>query len=213
MVHAPVAEDDVRTAGVTYFDPEDYAVHLIKRAVAHGQDIVISATTVGEVFVLGGRGEYFAAVTSMQEFCTVPAFQLNVTLLKPETIPPALTTGHGRNIDELMWLAAFHASDGRLMTGCYRDDVVELAYWPNFSRLPHTPNALRIAALLTGHPTSITLTGRLLKVEREELYQFYSAARSAGIAQAINRKAETPSLPPHRHQTLLSSLLSKIAGL
>ena len=214
MAHATIVENDVRTAGVTYFDPEDYVVHLIKRAVTHGQDATISAAGLGEVIILSDRGEYFPAVPSMVEFCTAPASRFNVNLLKPGSLPPAAANGHGRNVDELMWQAAFYASNGRLMTGCYRDDVVELDHWPNLSRLPLTPNAVRIAALLTRHPTSITLAGRLLKVEREELYQFYSAARCAGIARAINRKEEAPPpLPPHRNQTLLSSLLSKIAGL
>jgi hypothetical protein len=54
---------------------------------------------------------------------------------------------------------------------------------------------------------------RLLKVTPEEMYQFYSAARASGIARPINRQPEEPKLEPHRNQTLLSSLLSKIARL
>lgn len=88
-----------------------------------------------------------------------------------------------------------------------------VAHWPNFTRLPQTPNSLRIAALLVQHPTSVTLAARLLKIEREELYQFYSAARCAGLARAVNRKPEEPKLAPHRHQTLLAALLNKIAGI
>jgi hypothetical protein len=149
----------------------------------------------------------------MAAFITASPARLKVNILAAgdHRIPEA--TKVGRNIDELMWQAAFYASEGRLMQGCYRDDVVELAYWPNLSRLPHTPNSMRIAALLTRHPTSIFFATRLLKVEPAEMYQFYSAARAAGLARPINRAVEEPKLEPHRNQSLLSSLLKKIAGL
>ena len=99
------------------------------------------------------------------------------------------------------------------MEGCYRDDVVELPHWPNLSRLSMTPNTIRLCALLTRHPTSILLAGRLLKIESPELYQFYSAARCAGLARPVNRKAEEPKLEPYRDRNLLSRLVARIAGL
>jgi hypothetical protein len=202
-------EQDARTAGVPYFDPDDYLINAIRRATAHGQDLRVSADGFGELVVASGRGEYFTSIGDMAAFCRLPVNRLRVSVDSRGAAP----SGTGRNIDELMWSAAFHASDGRLMLGCYRDDVVELRHWPNFTRLPHTPNSLRIAALLVQHPTSVTLAARLLKIEREELYQFYSAARCAGLARAVNRKPEEPTLAPHRHQTLLAALLNKIAGI
>lgn len=202
-------EQDARTAGVPYFDPDDYLINVIRRATANGQDLHVSADGVGELLIASSRGEYFANASDMAALCRLPVTRLRINVEHRGTMPTAV----GRNIDELMWTAAFHASDGRLMLGCYRDDVVELRHWPNFTRIPQTPHSLRIAALLVDHPTSITLAARLLKVEREELYQFYSAARCAGLARAVNRKAEEPKLAPHRHQTLLAALLNKIAGI
>ncbi|TGX51013.1 hypothetical protein DIT72_02990 [Marinobacter orientalis] len=115
-------------------------------------------------------------------------------------------------MDELMWQTAFYVSKGRLMEGCHWNDVVQLDYWPNLTRLPATPDIFRILALFYKHPTSIFFASRLLKVPAGEMYQVYSAARAAGFARAINRKPEEPRLEPHRSQTLLSSLLSKLAG-
>jgi len=206
-------EGDARTAGVDYFNPEDYLINTLRRATANQQDIHIEVEGLGELVMLSGRGEYFAYLVDMEAFITAPLVQTRLTILEAgdHRIPDAATVG--RNIDELMWHVAFYASRGRLMKGCYRDDVVELEFWPNLSRLPHSPNTMRIAALLSRHPTSITFATRLLKVEPAEMYQFYSAARLAGFARPINRTPEEPKLEPHRNQSLLSSLLKKIAGL
>lgn len=206
-------EADVRTAGVDYFNPDDYMLHTLRRATANGQDIYIEVDGIGELLVLTERGEYFAYVTDMGAFFSTHPERCKLTILAAgdERIPEASIVG--RNIDELMWEAAFHASQGRLMQGCYRDDVVELSSWPNLTRLSHTPQAMRIAALLSRHPTSIYFAMRLLKVTPEEMYQFYSAARSAGYARPINRTPEEPKLEPHRNQNLLSALLSRITRL
>ncbi len=197
-----------------YFNPDDYVVGILRRAVANKQDVRIDLRSVAQIQVLTTRGEYFSSVGSLKTFFTAPAELFTVTCLSPEEASHLCASrGVGRNLDELMWQAAFYASAGRLMKGCFRDDVVQLRHWPNLTRLPAPPSAMRIAALLARYPTSVTLAGRLLKVPRNELYQFYSAARCAGVATAVNRKPAEPVLKPHRNQTLLSLLLHKIAGL
>jgi hypothetical protein len=206
-------ELDARTAGVDYFNPEDYLINILRRATANEQDLLVELDGVGEIILLSSRGEYFGFATDMATFCTVPTEQYRITILGPDHLRMPTEKSVGRNIDELMWQAAFHASGGRLMEGCFRDDVVELSYWPNLTRLPLTENTPRIVALLNRHPTSVTFAARLLKVEMEEMYQFYSAARCAGLARAINRTPEEPKLEPHRNQTLLSALLAKVARL
>lgn len=204
---------DARTAGVDYFNPKEYLIDMLQRATANQQDIHLEVEGLGELLMLSERGEYFAFLVDMEAFITAPPAKARLTILEPgdHRIPDASTVG--RNIDELMWQAAFYTSKGRLIEGCYRDDVVELEFWPNLSRLPHGPNTMRIAALLSRHPTSIFFATRLLKVEAAEMYQFYSAARLAGFARPINRAPQEPKLEPHRNQSLLSSLLKKIAGI
>jgi len=144
--------------------------------------------------------------------CAANGSKFKVTLLEKD-FRTHDTNRVGRNIDELMWMAGFYASDGRLMEGCYRDDVVEVMFWPNFTRLPSTPNSMRLASLLSTHPTSIALAHRFLRIDKEEAYQFYTAARCAGLARSINRAPEEPPLKPHRNQALLGLLLNKIAGI
>ena len=194
------------------FSPDDYVINIIKRAISNSQNILIDSVRSGRITVLSKDGEYFSDVDDMETFCNLPASAFKITVLSDEKIKD-FKTGFGRNIDELMWQAGFYASNGRLMDGCCWDDVIELCYWPNFTRIPTTKNSMRLAALLTRHPTSIEYTLRLLKVDRSEAYQFYSAARCAGFARALNRTPEEPSLKPHRNQALLGLLLEKISGI
>lgn len=206
-------ERDARTNGVEYFDPDETLITALKRAIAHQQDLVVSVKEQGELLVLASRGEYFSFFKDAETFFTMPADEVNFSVLSEKDSPRPSADTTGRSLNELLWQVAHFSSNGRLMAGCYRDDVVELNAWPNLSRLPHTPNATRIASLLASHPTSITFAARLLKIEPSELYQFYSAAHCAGLAKAINRKAEEPLLEPHRQQNLLSALWGKITRL
>jgi len=213
MSALPTTDDDIRTEGVPYFDPEQYLINVVKRATANGQNILVKAPDLGHLVILSSRGEYFGDTEDLAAFCRVPAETFEVTILSDDDERVPHKNQFGRNLDELMWHAGFHASEGRLLEGSYRDDVVELAHWPNLSRLPMTPNTIRLCALFISHPTSILLAGRLLRVENEEIYQFYSAARCAGLARTLNRKPEEPDLKPYRDPTLLSKLVSRIAGL
>jgi hypothetical protein len=201
-----------------HFDPDLYLLGILRRAVAAEQDVAVSLLDAGEIRVLTTRGDYFSDLSTdrMKQFCCQPAESYAVRKLSEREIAETLQAGRsGRNIDELMWQAALCASQGRLLKGCRRDDVVLLKHWPNLTRLMTTPNAVRIAALLTRYPTSVSLAYRLLKIPVDELNEFYSAAHAAGWAVAVNRKPEITDeseLKPHRHRGLLSLILSRIAG-
>lgn len=206
-------KSDARMVGINYFNSEDYMINIVRRATSNHQDILLESDGHGELLVLASRGEYFTNLDNIESFCTLPVTQIKVSVLKLNDSRIPSVDKIGRNIDELMWQAAYYASAGRLMDGCYRDDMVKISHWPNLTRLPHTPNTARILALLTRHASSISFATRLLKIEAAEIYQIYSAARCAGLARLINRTPEEPRMEPHRNQTLLSALLAKITGL
>lgn len=198
-------------AAPEFFSPDDCLITSFRRALANQQNIRVSAEGHGSLVLLSTRGEYFADSPDLPELLQLPPDKCRVTIVSEEDSAP-YANRVGRNIDELMWQTAFHVSKGRLMEGCSWNDVVQLDYWPNLTRLPLTPDTFRSLALFYQHPTSIFFASRLLKVPAKEMYQIYSAARAAGFARPINRKPEEPRLEPHRNQTLLSSLLGKLSG-
>ncbi len=204
---------DIHEPREDHFDPEETLIHTLRRAIANRQDVVVAQFGVGELYLLPARGECHVNYRDEARFYGAAVDSVEVRCLNPEEVDAVARRGHGRNLDEIMWRAGYYASKGRLIKGCFRDDVVELRHWPNLTRVPTTANAMAITALLTRYPTSITFAGRLLKVPASEMYQFYTAAHCAGLARVLNRKPEMPKLPPHKNRTLLSQLLSRIAGM
>ena len=116
-----------------------------------------------------------------------------------------------RPVEELLWTLAFQEHAYRSIPEHYRrDDVVSLRYWPNFTRVPSSPNAYRIAALFKARPTSIVLASRILEVDESEILRFYHAACSAGLVERVNRSGEPVTTTPHRHQGLIRSLMNRL---
>jgi len=201
------------------FDPADGLLGVIRRVVAAGHPASLTVMGIGELSLLPADGEYFTRMSreQLRDFCGIDAGGfVSKRLGEAEAAQLRRSGAAGRNIDELLWHAALYASDGRLMKGCRRDDVVLLKTWPNLTRIDATPNAVRIAALLTRYPTTVSLAYRLLKVPQEELNSFYSAAHAAGWALAVNRKPEISAdteLKEHRARGLLGLILERVMGL
>lgn len=206
-------QNEHHLAEVEYFNPDETVITALRRAVSNDQDLLLRLDQSNELVLLASRGEYFSRLAHEKRFFTAPVDEIGISILGKGDKRSPSSESVGRSVDELLWKAAYYASEGRLMHGCYPADMVEIAYWPNLTRLPHTSNTWRIIALLSRHPAPVAFVARLLKVPAEEIYQCYSAAHCAGLARPINRKFEEPTLEPHRHQSLISSLMRKISSL
>ena len=200
------------------FDPADGLLGILQKLTAEKQATLVYAAGIGAVAVAPDLGDYFTELSDdeLAAFCQVPATGFTAKRLGDASLKQLLGQGtKGRNIDELKWQAAYHASQGRLMKGCGRDDVVLLKSWPNLTRLPAMANGVRIAALLTRHPTTVTLAHHLLKIPVTEMNEFYSAASAAGLAIAVNRKPglTQQEIQPHRQRGLLGAIFERVMGL
>ncbi len=202
------------------FKPRDYLLGIVQRAMTSGENIRIILPGKGELVILPTLGVYYAKTRDLIEFICTPAILLKIEGCDEKVLPDGL--GSRMNLNALLWQTAFHASQGRLIEGCSKYDVVKFRHWPNLTRLPITPNTARICALLTRNPTTIMLVHRVLGIDREEVYQIYSAASSAGICHKIgkgpeseNAEVEFPDRQPKpvNAQSLLSSLFAKISRL
>ncbi len=200
------------------FSAADYVLGIIQRAIAAGKDLRITLPGKGEITLFPSSKEYVAIVPDMQDFCQAPASQFSTTAPWPD----AYETSQGKTgrITDLLWQAAFHASQGRYLEGCSKYDVVHFLRWPNLSRLPYTPNTMRACALLTRYPTTMMLVPRRLGADKTEIAQIYSAAFCAGLAEVVSRNpqalpaaAEAESPQPTQERSLLRSLFAKVTGM
>lgn len=205
-------------AGDAVFPAADYFLGIAQRAASAGTSTRITLPGRGEVSLYPEHNEFFAYIPDMAEFFQAPAAQFEISPLDAAASPH--TPGSGKNIGELLWQAAFHASQGRMLEGTSKYDVVQFLHWPNLTRLPKTRNTARICALLTRHPTTIMLVHRMLGIGKEEVYRIYSAAYVAGLANIVSRDrtmsepATEPALAePAQERGLLRSLFAKISGL
>ena len=77
-----------------------------------------------------------------------------------------------------------------LMRGIAADTPLRLRYWPNLTRLPPIPEAMRITAFLTRTPVNLKLITRLLKVPPEDLFNYLAAAYGIGILDLPSRSPQ-----------------------
>ena len=204
--------------GTTEFSPANHLLGIVQGIVASQNEVRILLPGKGEIAIRPARAEYHANAQDLPDFCRADAAEFKVIPLN-ETAP-AYVTGPGRDLKELLWSAAFHASEGRLVEGASKYDVVQFRHWPNLTRLPTTPNAARICALLTRHPTTVMLIHRVLGIDKAEVCQIYSAAHCAGITSTISQTPKASSAAseaapsePAQERSLFRSLFAKISGL
>ena len=213
-----------------YFNPEDYFLGIAKRITKSQASTRVSLPGNGEIAIFPGRGEFHSSVQDMAKFCLAPVSDFEVVTLNERKDAHLSTQPPSGKIRELLWTAAFHASQGRLDK--YRSDnaathildVISFTHWPNLTRLPVSPNTMRICALLTRHPTSIGMIARKLRINQEEAYQVYSAASSYGIVNCLSCDdlksdadyddvADEQGDPVQKQRNLFQALFAKVSGL
>ena len=210
-------DHDVSYAGSEdVIDPATCLIDILRRAIANKQDVRVELSGGESISLFPTHGEYFSQMEAEDEerFYSAQASEYRVECLYPDAVEKFRASGvQGRNLDEALWKTAIYVSRGNLIGPCQRDDVIELMYWPNITRLPKTPNTLSLAAFFSRYPTSVTLASRILKVPLSELFTFYSAAYSAGLVKIHNRVAEPPKFKPHKDSTFLGQLLTRLTGI
>jgi hypothetical protein len=214
-------------AVVSSFSPTDYLIGIIKDAELTHHNVLVTLPGKGKIAILAEHGEYHTDVpdSDMEEFCQASATLFQTSRLASKDVASLRDSSTAKHIKNLLWLAGFHASQGRLVESrsssdtVHEYDVIQFTQWPNLSRLPTTPNTMRIFALLMRHPSAIMLIHRKLRIQPQEVYQVYSAACAAGFVSVVSNhmgQAENDASEQAQSvqaRSLLGSLFAKIAGL
>lgn len=94
------------------------------------------------------------------------------------------------SVNELLWWLSYTTSRGRLPESLDLAQKHYLSRWPNFTRLPMTPNGMRIAAVWAGEPQYLDDIAMRLGIDKEEVYAFYAAASALGLSGVARRQSD-----------------------
>jgi len=195
------------------FDPADGLVGILWRAIAHNEDILVTLESGDGIVLVPSSSAYVKYTTNLRAFCKADFDSYTVKCLDADYQEQFRRTSKlARCMSELLWQAGLFGSKGRLIEGCGQYDVVQLTRWPNLTRVPATPSAMTIAALLSNYPTNIDLAKRLTGVDEEEMNTFCSAAFAARSLRILG-KTETvrePKLKPHRDRSILGLIMHRL---
>lgn len=169
-----------------HFSPRDYLIGIAMDVRRDRRPVIVRHPHHGALSIHPAANCYLpGGAANMAALCAAPASEFQVIALTEPENNRLLREGTRRDLDELMWIAAFHASAGRLIEGTAAE-VAMLDRIPNLTQVPHTENALRILAFFAKHPASIHVARQALKVDAREIAQICSAARCAGALRPVN---------------------------
>jgi len=202
------------------FVADDYAIGILLSLSPEMEHVKITHPEKGELVISPRRGEYARRILDAAGFFQAPRSSFTVAEVK-EQIPPSIQKGR---IEDLLWEATLHAAQGRLIEGLHKYDVVQFTRWPNLTRVPLTPNVMRICALLTRFPSGTYLAQAILNIGAAEIYSVCSAAKVIGIVKQVNRNmkpdaeeekqiAEGGRAAESKSGQFLGRLFSKLSGL
>ncbi len=202
------------------FATDDYVIGILLTLPPALEYMKISHPEKGEILLSPKRGEYIARISDAPAFFQADKSVFVVTEQK-EKFPSDMPV---KKMENLLWEATLHASQGRLIEGMHKFDVVQFTRWPNLTRVSITPNVMRICALLTRFPSGAQLAQTILGVKAAEIYAVCSAAKVIGIVKQLNRNVQSEAdenneiethvrAPESKSGQFLGRLFSKLSGL
>ena len=205
-------EDDFQGAqgplsAEAHFHPERYLLGFVQRVIRSGQPTRICCEVIGEILVDPTQHSYCADSDNLPLLANMPAEAFRpFPWDKEKHIPIAKP----RDLDELLWVAAYHASAGRLLADASKFDVISLNYWPNLSRLPGAPELMRLCALLCRRQHTLNLARKLAGVSEEEAHRFYCAAMACGALKRLSTPTALSKAEPEAETVTFGKTLGML---
>ncbi|MGD0958211.1 MAG: hypothetical protein ABSB19_00240 [Methylomonas sp.] len=143
--------------------------------------------------------------------------KINLTFLPPDVANRSYPAEHFHDIQAFLWKLALWASKGRRPEEIDLNQPLTLKQWPNFTRLVITPDALRIAALLTKEARTPLEDIKTLNCKPQHLFVFLSACQALNLLafQAVPPAAAASAKstqPTQVKSSILGKILSKLRG-
>jgi hypothetical protein len=114
-----------------------------------------------------------------------------------ESAMPDKSVHRQLEMESFLWQLALYTYRGNLPVGTSVNQPMYLKYWPNLTRLEPTPNAMRIASLLSRQPVALSFIVRILNIPQRHVFNFYAAANAIGFAGPAVREVDNMLLPSY----------------
>lgn len=88
----------------------------------------------------------------------------------------------GTSLSSVVWSLALREAPREQIAGCKPDTVFRISHWPQFGLWESDPALLRMAALYSRTPATVTFGATLLGVPGAQVKAFLSACAATGIA-------------------------------
>ncbi|MBU2759986.1 response regulator [Acidithiobacillus sulfurivorans] len=217
----------LRPEEVQYFNPDEGLLGLLKIAHRDQSISVISDQNQRAILRLDPSADQAAALiddAQLQQLCHVSAGNLQMRAPRDGDSGENSSLRH-MSLQSLLWQVAAWTANGRLNQKLQLNAPVQLKQWPNLTRLPMLPDALRLAAFLARSPASPALTVKMLRIEPRDLFNFLAAADSlellryntpenpGNIVRMPHDSASLETEIPAAKRSFLGRLLKRIAGI
>ncbi|MDX5934494.1 response regulator [Acidithiobacillus thiooxidans] len=217
----------LRPEEVQYFNPDAGLLGLLKIAQRDQAISVISDQNQRTILRLDPSADQAAALVDdeqLQQLCHVSTGNLQMRAPRDSDSGENSSLRH-MSLQSLLWQVAAWTANGRLNQKLPLNAPVQLKQWPNLTRLPMLPDALRLAAFLARSPASPALTVKMLRIEPRDLFNFLAAADSLELLRyntpenpgnLVRMPHDSASLEteiPAAKRSFLGRLLKRIAGI
>ncbi len=168
-------------SNVARYAASDCLLGSLRKALKQPGVTCLEIRDQGRIWLDPDSARYAAEIDSPPAFFSMPEAALKLSSRR------ALNTdGLVRPVDELLYQSAWYGPENALLEDCHPFDVIQLRYWPNFTRLPHTRHVLLLSSLLSRRPTSLTFAYRMMRIPEADALRFYSAVTAAGYVRTIS---------------------------
>ncbi|MBN2679526.1 response regulator [Acidithiobacillus montserratensis] len=160
----------------------------------------------------------------LQHICRTSSVKLLMRAPRDDDFGNSNVARH-MSLQSLLWQAGAWTANGRLNQKLQINAPVQLKQWPNLTRLPMLPDALRLAAFLARSPASPALTIKMLRVEVPDLFNFLAAADAlellryntpenpVNVVRVAQHSTPADTEVPAAKRSFLGRLLKRIAGI
>ncbi len=160
----------------------------------------------------------------LQHICRTSSIKLLMRAPRDDDFGNSSVARH-MSLQSLLWQAGAWTANGRLNQKLQINAPVQLKQWPNLTRLPMLPDALRLAAFLARSPASPALTIKMLRVEVPDLFNFLAAADAlellryntpenpVNVVRVAQHSTPADTEVPAAKRSFLGRLLKRIAGI